>query len=128
MVEHLVPRPATLRAVATFAALGHPVRCAIVDALRDRVHAGTASESRVTDLARPHAMSLAAVSKHIVVLERAGIVRRRVVGRDHRIALQPGALETARQWLDGNAAAWEGRLDALEDALADASIPAERSA
>lgn len=126
MVEYLPLEPGRL--AATFAALGHPVRCAMVDALRSASAAGRGSELRVTDLARPHAMSLAAVSKHILVLERAGIVRRRVAGRDHHIALQPGALAAARQWLDDEAAAWERRLDALEEALADDPIPAERSA
>jgi DNA-binding transcriptional ArsR family regulator len=118
MVEHLGTN------AGTFAALGSPVRCAIVERLRR-------GEIRVTDLARPYAMSLAAVSKHVQVLERAGIVRRRVEGRVHWIGLDPRPLNEARGWLDGDAAFWAGRLDALGDVLRDEAAtdqPAERSA
>jgi DNA-binding transcriptional ArsR family regulator len=105
---------------AVFAALGHPARVGLVDRLRT-------GETRVTDLARPHAMSLAAVSKHIQVLERAGVVRRRVDGRVHWISLDPRPLGAAGRWLAGNAPFWTGRLDALEAALAE-PVEGERSA
>src|SRR5688500_12224198 len=94
----------------TFAALGSPVRSAIVDRLR-------AGEARVTDLARPFDMSLAAVSKHVRVLEDAGVVRRRVEGRVHWIALDPRPLDEARRWLEASAEFWEGRLDSLVETL-----------
>jgi DNA-binding transcriptional ArsR family regulator len=105
---------------AVFAALGHPARIALVERLRS-------GETRVTDLARPHAMSLAAVSKHIQVLERAGVVRRRVEGRVHWISIDPTALGAAVRWLSGDASFWAGRLDALEATLAGA-VASERSA
>jgi len=120
MVEHLPSLD------HVFAALGSPTRLAIVARLR-------AGEVRVTDLARPFAMSLAAVSKHVRVLERAGIARRRIDGRDHWIALDPRPLGEARRWLEGDDAFWEGRLDALDATLrarttAAAGEPVERSA
>jgi DNA-binding transcriptional ArsR family regulator len=102
---------------STFAALGHPVRCAIVERLRT-------DEARVTDLARAFPISLAAVSKHIVALEAAGVVRRRIEGRTHWLSLDPRPLEAARAWLDGDVAFWAGRLDALADALLTAEQPA----
>lgn len=101
-------------AATTFLALGHPVRCEMVDRL-------SAGEQRVTDLARAHPISLAAVSKHIQVLERAGIVRRRVDGRTHWIALDPRPISEARTWLDGTERFWAGRLDRLA-----ATLEAER--
>jgi DNA-binding transcriptional ArsR family regulator len=104
----------------TFSALGHPARMAIVERLRF-------GEAPVSELARPHPMSLAALSKHIQVLERAGIVHRRVEGRVHWIALDPRPLGEARTWLGGEAAFWAGRLDALEAAL-DGATAGELSA
>lgn len=94
----------------TFAALGSPARLSIVDRLR-------AGEAAVTELARPLPMSAPAVSRHLRVLERAGLVTRRVDGRVHWIALDPRPLDEARRWLVDGAAFWEGRLDALEATL-----------
>lgn len=95
---------------ATYAALGHPVRVELVGALRGR-------EMRVTELARPFAISLAAVSKHIALLEAAGVVARRVAGREHWIRLADAALDDAVAWLDGAAPFWSDRLTALEAVL-----------
>ena len=67
----------------------------------------------VTDLAEPFAMSLPAVSKHLRVLESAGLVLRTVDGRIHRCALAPEPLRTAEQWLDGYRLFWEDTLGAL---------------
>jgi DNA-binding transcriptional ArsR family regulator len=106
MVEH----PAKPAVSDVFAALGHPVRCAIVERLR-------ADESRVTDLARAFPISLAAVSKHVAVLEDAGLVRRRIDGRTHWLSMDPRPLSDARHWLDDEAAFWSGRLDALAAGL-----------
>lgn len=71
-------------------------------------------EARVTELARPFAMSLPAVSKHLRVLERAGLVHRRRRGREHIIGLDPGPLAEAEAWVAATRAFWEQRLDALE--------------
>jgi DNA-binding transcriptional ArsR family regulator len=105
MVEH--------RAVAldaAYGALANPARRAIVIRL-------LGGEKRVTDLARPFDMSLAAVSKHIRVLEDAGLVRRRIDGRTHWLALETAPLRSARDWLDAAQSFWEDRLDALDALL-----------
>jgi DNA-binding transcriptional ArsR family regulator len=76
-------------------------------------------ELKVTDLARPFDMSLNAVSKHIKVLEQAGLVSRRVAGRDHWLSLRSEPLATAHAWTGLYQRFWEGRIDALERYLAD---------
>jgi DNA-binding transcriptional ArsR family regulator len=72
-------------------------------------------ETRVTELAEPFDISLAAASKHIAHLERAGLVTRRVSGRDHWIGLAPEPLRDAEHWLALYRPFWERRLDALEE-------------
>ena len=67
----------------------------------------------VTELAEPFAMSLPAVSKHLKVLERAGLVTRTVDGRIHRCALAPEPLQKAEQWIDRYRPFWEDTLEAL---------------
>jgi DNA-binding transcriptional ArsR family regulator len=84
------------------------------DARREIVRGLLDGERRVTDVARPFDMSLAAVSKHIRVLEAAGIVRRRVVGRTHWLSLDPAPLIAAEGWIEATRTFWEGRIDALE--------------
>jgi DNA-binding transcriptional ArsR family regulator len=69
---------------------------------------------RVTELAQPFAVSLAAVSKHIAVLESARLVARSVVGRDHVLSLEPVPLVEARIWIDAYRDFWEERLGALD--------------
>jgi DNA-binding transcriptional ArsR family regulator len=95
-----------------FAALADPSRRAILRQLGS-------GERRVTDIARPFPFSLNTVSKHVRVLERAGMVRRRVRGREHLIALRPDALHDAATWIAESRAFWEPRLDALETMLAE---------
>ena len=95
---------------ATYAAISHPVRRTLMGQLR-------AGPARVMELADPFDMSLAAVSKHIRVLEDAGLVRRTVKGREHHLALNPSPLVPAVRWIDSYRAYWEGRLDALEARL-----------
>ena len=68
----------------------------------------------VGEIAAPFEISLAAVSKHVRVLERAGLVRREVRGREHRCSLEAAPLADASRWTDDYRAFWEGRLDALE--------------
>jgi DNA-binding transcriptional ArsR family regulator len=69
---------------------------------------------RVTDVAQPFNISLAAVSKNVGVLERAGMVTRAVTGREHMLALDARPLLDARLWIDAYRGFWEERLDALE--------------
>ncbi|MEQ1900776.1 MAG: metalloregulator ArsR/SmtB family transcription factor [Devosia sp.] len=79
-------------------------------ALLRRLATGTA---KVGDLAAPFGMSLNAVSKHILVLEDAGLVRRTVLGREHICALNAGPMATAEQWLDFYSGYWNNKLDRL---------------
>ena len=94
----------------TYAAIADPTRRAILERL-------THGALRVTELAEPFAMSLNAVSKHVRVLERAGLVRRQVQGRDHYLALEAEPLRAASAWIDTYRQFWEERLDALESFL-----------
>ena len=91
----------------TLVALADPTRRAILTRLAD-------GEARVTDLALPFAISLNAVSKHIRVLERARLVRRRRAGREHLLSLNPKPLDEAAAWIETQRAFWTGRLDILE--------------
>lgn len=96
-----------------FAALADPTRRAIVAELARR-------GARTTgELAEPHAMSLPAVSKHVAVLERAGLVTRRRSGRRHVCTLHGHALSEAARWLDENHRFWTERLDRLAAYLED---------
>lgn len=90
----------------TLAALADPTRRAILGRL-------SAGEARVTDLAHPFDMSLNAVSKHIRVLERADLVRRRRAGREHYLALNPAPLDEAADWIATQKALWTRSLDTL---------------
>lgn len=93
-----------------FAALADPTRRRIVAKL-------TRGETRVTDLALPFAMSLNAVSKHIKVLEGAGLVRRTRVGREHYLRLRAQPLREAARWISQYERFWTQRLDALGEFL-----------
>jgi DNA-binding transcriptional ArsR family regulator len=78
-----------------------------------------AGEARVTEVAARFDISLNSVSKHIRILERAGLVRRRVAGRDHFLSLDPEPLNAAAQWMQRQREFWSRRLDVLEAALRD---------
>ena len=95
----------------TLLALADPTRRAIVRRL-------ALGEARVTEVAAPFPISLNAVSKHIRVLERAGLVRRRVVGREHILSFDPTPLDEAAAWIATQRATWQARFDALESLLA----------
>src|SRR5687767_1507308 len=94
----------------TFGALADPTRRRILAQLAQ-------GEGCVTELARPHAMSLAAVSKHLIVLEKAGLVKRRRDGRVHSLALEAEPMREAQAWLDRYRQFWEGNLDQFEKYL-----------
>ena len=76
-------------------------------------------ELKVTDLARPFDISLNSVSKHIKALEQAGLVQRRVVGRDHWLSLRSEPLAAAYAWIGLYQRFWDSRIDALEQYLGD---------
>jgi DNA-binding transcriptional ArsR family regulator len=91
----------------TFSALADPTRRSIVDTL--------ATEPRtIAALAEPLPMSLVAVSKHITVLERAGLLTRTRVGRAQVCTLRPDPLAGAADWIDHYRRFWTGRIDSLE--------------
>src|SRR5882757_2500633 len=90
----------------TFAALADPTRRRILEHL-------ARGDRCVTDLARPHRMSLPAVSKHLRVLEKAGLLRRRRYGRVHEMQLEAKPLKEAAQWVEEYRKFWEGSLDRL---------------
>ena len=71
----------------------------------------------VSELAAPHDMSLAAASKHVKTLEKAGLLRREIRWRTHVCSLDPAALAEAHGWLDAYERFWTGRLDRLEELL-----------
>jgi DNA-binding transcriptional ArsR family regulator len=93
-----------------FHALADPTRRRMLRSL-------AAGERTVGELAEPFQMSLAAASKHIRVLERAGLVRRTVQGRTHYCRLNPKPLSSAHEWLSFYERFWNERLDALEALL-----------
>jgi DNA-binding transcriptional ArsR family regulator len=90
----------------TYAALADPTRRALLVALRD-------GESRITDLAAPLPMTFAGVSRHVAVLEAAGLVQRTVRGREHWLSVRPDSLDPARRWIADQTAFWNSRADAL---------------
>jgi DNA-binding transcriptional ArsR family regulator len=108
MVERLAPR-----LNHTFAALAHPTRRSLLERL-------ATGEATVTELAAPYSISLAAVSKHLQVLEQAGLVRRRVEGRVHHLSLRARPMQEATRWLVQYRRFWNLSLDAL------AALAAER--
>lgn len=89
-----------------FSAIADPTRRAILQQLGE-------NPARVTDIAKNFPVSLNAVSKHLMVLEQAGLIRREIQGREHLIQLDSGPLQEASQWLESRAF-WNARLDALE--------------
>jgi DNA-binding transcriptional ArsR family regulator len=94
----------------TLAALADPTRRAILERL-------SRGDARVTDVAGPFAISLNSVSKHIRLLERAGLVHRLVVGREHHLSLDTGPLDDAAAWIERQRTLWQSRLRMLDAIL-----------
>ncbi len=94
----------------TFSALAHPTRRAILGRL-------ATGETSVGELAKPFDMSWPAVSKHLRVLERAGLVSQDKQGRVRRCMLQAGDMRQAAEWIDTYRKFWTDQLDALADFL-----------
>lgn len=94
----------------TFAALADPTRRRMLAELAK-------GERCVTELAEPHAMSLPAVSKHLRVLEKAGLICRKRDGRVHRMKLEPAPLQQASDWIAEYRRFWEESFDRLDDYL-----------
>src|SRR5206468_11827164 len=94
----------------TLIALADETRRAILKRL-------ASGEARVTEVAEPFDISLNSVSKHIRLLERAGLVRRRIEGRDHFLSLDPKPFDELSQWMARTREFWSARLDDLDAAL-----------
>jgi DNA-binding transcriptional ArsR family regulator len=93
-----------------FHALADPTRRAMLRSL-------AAGERNIGELATPFSMSFAAASKHVRVLEGAGLVRRRIEGRSHICRIEPGPLRTADEWLRFYESFWNSKLNDLEAVL-----------
>ena len=94
----------------TLVALADPKRRAILRRLAQ-------GEARVTELAAPFDVSLNAVSKHIKLLERAGLVGRRRAGREHLLRFKPEPLGNVQHWITRQEAFWQSSLDAMDEML-----------
>lgn len=91
----------------TFAALADPTRRSILD------HLGHGSAT-ISELARPHDMSLTGVKKHVQILEEARLVTTEKIGRTRHCRLGPERLEEAVNWIEWYRKQWERRLEGLE--------------
>jgi len=94
----------------SFAALAHPLRRAIVE----RLGAGPASVGEAT---RGFPVSKPAISRHLRVLEEAGVVSRAIDGRRHVLRLEPRPLDGASEWMKRQRALWERKLDVVQEFL-----------
>jgi DNA-binding transcriptional ArsR family regulator len=92
---------------SVFNALCDPTRRAILARLTD-------TQARVTDIAAEFPISLNSISKHIRMLERAGLVKRSIAAREHLLSLEAAPLAEAAMWIEHYRRFWEGRLAALE--------------
>lgn len=105
----------------TFSALADPTRRAILARL-------ALGETTVNELAEPFDMSLPAVSKHLKVLENAGLISRTREAQTRPCRLEPAALKSVDGWLESYRQMWEQRLDRLEDYLARLQTPKRKPA
>jgi DNA-binding transcriptional ArsR family regulator len=110
---------ATDRLSSTFAALADPTRRAILARL-------ALGETSVTELAEPFDISLPAVSKHLKVLERAGLITRGRTAQWRPCRIEPGAIKDANDWLEHYRRLWEDRLDRLEHYLFEVQAKAKK--
>jgi DNA-binding transcriptional ArsR family regulator len=99
-----------------FFALSDGTRRAILSRLAE-------GSTTVGELAEPFEISPPAISKHMKILEKAGLIERRIAGRQHHCTLSTGALERAEDWINFHRKFWESRLDALEDLLKKQKSP-----
>jgi len=104
-----------------FSAVADPTRRTILASLRNK-------SATITEIASSFPVSLNAVSKHVMVLERAGLIRRSVQGREHVCTLEARPLRDATAWLEHYRHFWEVRLDALERYVAPKAKTAKKGA
>jgi DNA-binding transcriptional ArsR family regulator len=113
MVKYMLNHGQSLDGV--FRALADPTRRAMVERL-------SRAPAAVSELAEPHAMSLAAVMQHLQVLEQSGLVRTEKNGRTRTCRIEAAALDLAGKWIADRRALWERRLDRLGEILADSPV------
>jgi DNA-binding transcriptional ArsR family regulator len=101
-----------------FAALADATRRSIIEQLRK-------GEATVSEVAAPHDMSLPAVSKHLRVLEDAGLLHRRVEGRTHMLTVNAKPLAQATDWIERQRHFWEGSFDRLATLLEEPALKPE---
>ena len=102
-----------------FSALADPTRRAILRRLTHR-------PATINEIAEPFRVSLNAISKHLMVLERAGLLRREIRGREHHCWIEPRPLREAEEWLEHYRQFWEQRMDALAAYVARKSEASKR--
>jgi DNA-binding transcriptional ArsR family regulator len=90
-----------------FGALAHPIRRGILARL-------ATGEATIAQLAKPFKVSAPAITKHMRILEDAGLLSRRKLGREHHCKLESARMEEAERWIEAQRAFWNERLDALE--------------
>jgi DNA-binding transcriptional ArsR family regulator len=117
----MVPELTTDQLTSTFAALADPTRRAILARL-------AAGETSVTELAEPFEMSLPAISKHLKVLERAGLIARGREAQWRPCRLEAGPLKNAAKWLEYYRRFWEQSFDRLEDYLREVQKKEKKNA
>jgi DNA-binding transcriptional ArsR family regulator len=93
-----------------YAALADPTRRALLVTLRD-------GDARITDLAASAPMTFAGISRHVSVLENAGLIRREVRGREHWLSVRAEGLRAAENWIHEQSSFWSQRADALAEHL-----------
>lgn len=99
-----------------FKALSHPIRRGIVE----RLAIGPATVGEATG---GFGVSKPAISKHVKVLEETGVVKRVVVGRTHRLSLEPVVLDAAADWMDRQRVLWDRLFDVVDDYLTEQASP-----
>jgi len=109
LINHLV-NMASDPLSATFSALADPTRRAILARLAD-------GPCTVKELSQPFSISAPAITKHLRVLEETGVVRREVVGRTHRLSLEPDVLSEAADWMDRQRVLWGRMFDVVDEYL-----------
>jgi DNA-binding transcriptional ArsR family regulator len=90
-----------------FGALAHPIRRGILARL-------SSGEASIAELAKPFRVSAPAITKHMKILEEAGLLSRRKLGREHRCRLEQKRMKEAQDWIEAHRKFWNDRLDALE--------------
>jgi|SRR5215472_1923695 len=105
--NRMVERSTSADLDRVFSALADPTRRSILRALKRR-------PATINEIAKPFPVSLNAISKHVMVLERAGLLRREIKGREHQCRIETLPLRDADAWLEDYRQFWEQRMDALE--------------